>query len=153
MLCKSNSRGVSGLYRRTSRLAHGAAAESPPLPPIGQPDTVALPPMHVTDTGAAAGLWTIDRHDSNPQMADVLAGLDEQDTMLILLCQQLYDGIWDDMLSDLHDRLDGKPHLFEWGPMSDRLEATIRSHIGIIHRLRQVEQTHCVRLTDMIDEP
>ena len=73
--------------------------------------------------------------------------------MLILLCQQLYDGNWDDMLSDLHDRLAGKPHAYEWGPMSDRLEATIRSHIGIIHRLRLVEQAHDVRLTEMMDAP
>jgi hypothetical protein len=92
------------------------------------------------------------RHDVASEVSAFLAGLDEQERMLIVLCRQLYEGQWDDMLQDLQDRLEGRSHVFEWGPPSPRLRTTIADHMAIIHRLRAFERDHGVSLTELVNE-
>ena len=91
-------------------------------------------------------------HDLAPEVSAFLAGLDDQERMLVVLCRQLYEGQWDDMLQDLQDRLEGRGHVFEWGPVSPRLRRTIAEHTAIIQRLRAFEQAHDVMLTELVDE-
>ena len=92
------------------------------------------------------------RQDIQRQASSFLASLHDEEKMLIVLCRQLYQGQWDDMLQDLRDRLEGRPHVFEWGPLSPRLKTTIGEHIEIIHRLRKFEQEHKVNLAELINE-
>lgn len=66
--------------------------------------------------------------------------------MLVLLRDELYEGNWDDFVQDLHDRLTGRPHLFDIQPASIRLQETIRHHLQLIDRLRGLEDRDGINL-------
>ena len=91
------------------------------------------------------------RQEIPPEVSALLTALSDQEKMLIVLCEQLYEGRWDDMLQDLRDRLEGRPHVYEWGPLSPRLKSTITEHVAIISRLRDFEQAHGVNLARLIE--
>lgn len=67
---------------------------------------------------------------------DVGEPLSEDEKMLLALRDELYEGRWDLFERDLEARLNGEPHVFEIGPVSDRLRDTIESHLRIIKALR-----------------
>lgn len=66
--------------------------------------------------------------------------LSDEERMLIRLRDELYEGSWDQFVGDLKARLTGKPHIFEIGPVSDRLKETINNHLRMIGRLQALEQ-------------
>ncbi len=66
-------------------------------------------------------------------------GLSEEEVMLVRLRDELYDGRWDQMRTDLQDRLQGKPYVF-------KLAHRIQDDIERIERLSRFEQKHGVDL-------
>ncbi|KKN84894.1 hypothetical protein LCGC14_0284190 [marine sediment metagenome] len=64
--------------------------------------------------------------------------------MLVVLRQELYDGSWNDMETDLRARLDGRPYIF-------KLAHRIADDLDRIRRLRRFEQSVGADLTDYVD--
>ena len=61
----------------------------------------------------------------------------DEERMLLEIRDQLYGGSWDAFLEDLTARLEDRPHVFEVGPPSPRLEDTIQRHLRLIRRMKQ----------------
>jgi len=72
-----------------------------------------------------------------------VAGLAEEEVMLLRLRDELYDGRWDAMLADLNDRLQGKPYVF-------KLAHRIQDDIERIERLNRFERQANVNLADYL---
>ena len=72
--------------------------------------------------------------------------LADEERMLVLLHKELYDGSWDAMLTDLGNRLEGKPYIF-------KLAHRIRDDIARIEKLKNYEQQHSVNLADFVKRP
>lgn len=70
---------------------------------------------------------------------EFVAGLSEEEIMLLRLRDELYDGRWDAMLADLNDRLQGKPYVF-------KLAHRIQDDIERIERLNRFERQYNVDL-------
>jgi hypothetical protein len=64
--------------------------------------------------------------------------------MLVVLKCRLYGGSWESMLSDLNNRLAGKPYIF-------KLVNRINDDIERIEQLRQFETMHKVELGDYVE--
>ena len=92
---------------------------------------------------ATAGATERATEAQNTLCETFIAQLTQQERMLILLQKELYEGNWDAMLSDLKNRLQGKPYIFK---LVDRIQDDI-SRIG---KLRDFEQKHSVNLTDYV---
>ena len=72
-----------------------------------------------------------------------VAGLTEEEVMLLRLRDELYGGRWDAMLADLNDRLQGKPYVF-------KLAHRIQDDIERIERLNRFERQFNVDLAKYI---
>ena len=72
--------------------------------------------------------------------------LSDEHRMLVVLKVQLYDGKWEPMLDDLHNRLSGKPYVF-------KLANRIQDDIERIEQMRKFEAEHGVDLADYVDLP
>jgi len=72
-----------------------------------------------------------------------VAGLAEEEIMLLRLRDELYDGRWDAMLADLNDRLQGRPYVF-------KLAHRIQDDIERIERLNRFERQTNVNLADYL---
>lgn len=72
--------------------------------------------------------------------------LSQDEKMLILLRDELYDGSWDKMLGDLKDRLRGKPYIF-------KLVNRIQEDIVRIEKLQVYEKKHKVNLANFVKQP
>lgn len=79
-------------------------------------------------------------------VADFVAGLTDEQRMLVILKAQLYGGSWDPMLDDLQNRLDGKPYIF-------KLANRIKDDIERIAKMQEFEQEHHVDLADHVELP
>ena len=65
--------------------------------------------------------------------------MSREEKQLLLLRNELYDGSWDEMETDLSHRLDRKPYIF-------RLMNRIEEDLARIERLRAYEDEHNVDL-------
>ena len=72
-----------------------------------------------------------------------VAGLTNEERMLVVLKRELYEGNWDEMLTDLQARLEGRPYIF-------KLAHRITDDIERIRRLRQFEEACGVDLSDYV---
>jgi|WetSurMetagenome_2_1015567.scaffolds.fasta_scaffold46340_2 hypothetical protein len=72
-----------------------------------------------------------------------VAGLSEEEVMLLRLRDELYGGRWDAMLADLNDRLQGKPFVF-------KLAHRIQDDIERIERLNRFERQYSVDLAKFL---
>jgi len=72
--------------------------------------------------------------------------LHEEERMLILLQKELYEGSWQEMLTDLNNRLEGRPYIF-------KLANRIRDDISRIEKLQAFEQEHNIKLADYVQPP
>jgi len=72
--------------------------------------------------------------------------LSDEERMLVRVRDELYEGSWDQFVADLKARLSGRPHVFEIGPVTDRLTEKINDHLRIIKRLRTIETRSGVNL-------
>ena len=79
-------------------------------------------------------------------VSDYVAGLSDEQRMLVILKKQLYDGSWEPMLEDLQNRLVGKPYIF-------KLANRIKDDIERIEQMREFEKEHNVDLADHIELP
>lgn len=68
--------------------------------------------------------------------------LTDEQRMLIQIRDVLYEGSWDDFLSDLRARAGGRPHVFATVPVSPELQDTISRHIGLIAQMQSWEHQH-----------
>ena len=69
--------------------------------------------------------------------------LTPEERMLVVLREELYGGSWDRMLTDLRDRLRGRPYIF-------KLVNRIQEDIARIEKLQEYEKKHGVNLGDFI---
>lgn len=69
--------------------------------------------------------------------------LTPEERMLVVLREELYGGSWDRMLTDLRDRLRGRPYIF-------KLVNRIQEDIARIEKLQEYEKKHSVNLGDFI---
>lgn len=68
-----------------------------------------------------------------------------EETQLIIIRDELYDGSWDEMRRDLEDRRDGKPFIYK---LINRIEEDLRR----IERLSTYEARHGVDLGEFLEE-
>ncbi len=94
---------------------------------MGEPERTESPPGADVDQRAKA----------------FVAGLAEEEVMLLRLRDELYDGRWDAMLADLNDRLQGKPYVF-------KLAHRIQDDIERIERLNRFERQNNVNLASYL---
>ena len=79
--------------------------------------------------------------DSCPEEVDPSNLTDEQ-RMLVMIRDTLYEGSWSDFTHDLEARRGSEPHVFDIEPASDTLRETIGAHLTQIVRLRSWEEQH-----------
>jgi hypothetical protein len=77
------------------------------------------------------------------EVSDYVDRLSNEHRMLVILKVQLYDGAWELMLSDLKNRLAGKPYIF-------KLVNRINDDIVRIEEMQQFEQEHSIDLADYV---
>lgn len=68
--------------------------------------------------------------------------LTEEQRMLVQIRDTLYEGSWDDFLTDLNARAEGRPHVFALTGASPELKSTIERHVELIEELRGWERKH-----------
>jgi hypothetical protein len=71
-------------------------------------------------------------------------GMSSEETMLVVLKRELYEGSWDEMIADLHARLEHRPYIF-------KLAHRITDDLDRIERLRQFERSAEVDLSDCVE--
>lgn len=73
-----------------------------------------------------------------------VVGMTSEERMLVVLKKELYEGSWDEMLADLHARLNKKLYIF-------KLANRITDDIDRIKQLDKFEQDNNVDLSDYIE--
>ncbi len=66
-----------------------------------------------------------------------------EERTLVVIRDELYGGLWDEMVKDLEARLQAKPYVF-------KLATRIEDDLVRIRRLREFEQHHQVNLKDYV---
>ena len=66
-------------------------------------------------------------------------------TLLLVLKRELYDGQWAPMISDLSNRLEGRPYVFR---LAHRIEDDLRR----IEQMQELEQHYEVDLSQYIEQ-
>jgi hypothetical protein len=72
-----------------------------------------------------------------------VATLSREERMLVVVCRELYDRDWDEMIADMQARLNGKPYIF-------KLATRIEDDLLRIQRLRQLEKELGTELADHV---
>lgn len=67
----------------------------------------------------------------------------QEEKMLVTLRDELYDGQWDEMETDLEERLAGRPYVF-------KLTSRIEDDLARIRRMKAVEDKNDVNLKNHI---
>ncbi len=83
------------------------------------------------------------RFSPSKEHSAILDRLTEQERVLILCNDQLYDGRWDLLLHDLVERLEGRSYVFKLG---DRIHEDIER----VKRLMQIEIDNDIKLSDYV---
>lgn len=79
---------------------------------------------------------------ANARNAHDRPSLSDEQRMLVQIRDTLYEGSWDDFLSDLAARAQGRPHVFALTGASPELKTTIERHVDLIEKLRTWEREH-----------
>jgi hypothetical protein len=61
--------------------------------------------------------------------------------MLLQIRDTLYEGNWEDFVTDLRAQAEGRPHVFDTVPVSDALKATIAHHLELIAAMQDREDS------------
>jgi hypothetical protein len=72
-----------------------------------------------------------------------VATLSREERMLVVVCRELYDRDWDEMVADMQARLNGEPYIF-------KLATRIEDDLLRIQRLRQMEKELGTELADHV---
>lgn len=83
---------------------------------------------------------------NNSEIQAFIAQLSEGERMLILLKKELYEGSWQAMMTDLDNRLNGKPFIF-------KLANRIRDDMERIEKLRNYEKQNNIDLAEYVEPP
>jgi hypothetical protein len=75
---------------------------------------------------------------------DYVKTLSQEQKMLVVLKEQLYNGRWEPMLDDLQNRLAGQPYIF-------KLASRIQDDISRIQELQNFEQQNQINLADFVE--
>lgn len=81
--------------------------------------------------------------DRDRQVGDFVSTMTPEEHMLITLRDELYGGRWDEMETDLRQRLAGRPYVF-------KLASRIEDDLARIRRMRDVENQFQVNLKDYL---
>ena len=79
--------------------------------------------------------------EKEQKVSQFAAGMTPEEKMLVTLRDELYGGRWDEMQTDLEERLAGRPYVF-------KLASRIEDDLTRIRRMRAVEDEHNVNLKD-----
>lgn len=82
--------------------------------------------------------------ESREKTQQFVESLTSEERMLVVLKRELYEGSWDEMVSDLRARLEGRPYIF-------KLAHRIVDDLDRIDRLRQYEHRSGADLSDYIE--
>ena len=85
----------------------------------------------------------MDSNDCKRNIEEFVAGMTPDDKMLVTLRDELYAGRWDEMQTDLQERLAGRPYVF-------KLASRIEDDLGRIRRMRLMEEQCQVNLKDFV---
>lgn len=94
------------------------------------------PDMDSPDSGRTS-------NDCKIKVDEFVAGMTSDDKMLVTLRDELYAGRWDEMQTDLQERLAGRPYVF-------KLASRIEDDLGRIRRMRLIEERCQVNLKDFV---
>lgn len=72
--------------------------------------------------------------------------MSREERLLVVLKRELYEGSWQEMVSDLQARLTGGPYIF-------KLAHRITDDLERIRRLEAFEQEHDLDLADFVQLP
>jgi len=86
----------------------------------------------------------VERKVVSKEICDFVDSLSNEQRMLVVLKKQLYDGSWEPMLDDLHNRLEGKPYIF-------KLANRIQDDIERIEQMMEFEKEHNIDLADYVE--
>jgi len=86
----------------------------------------------------------VERKVVSKEICDFADNLSNEQRMLVVLKKQLYDGSWEPMLDDLHNRLEGKPYIF-------KLANRIQDDIERIEQMMEFEKEHNIDLADYVE--
>ena len=81
--------------------------------------------------------------DRDKLIGEFVANMTPEEKMLVTLRDELYGGRWDEMQTDLQQRLDGRPYVF-------KLASRIEDDLARIRRMRDVEDQCRVNLKDYL---
>jgi hypothetical protein len=81
----------------------------------------------------------------DPAVDEFVANLSPEERTLLVIRDELYAGLWDEMLKDLEARLHAKPYVF-------KLASRIEDDIVRIRKMRDFEQEHDVNLRDLLSD-
>jgi hypothetical protein len=82
--------------------------------------------------------------DASMSPQTVFAKLDAVVQQLIIACQTLYHGSWDDCAEDIRRRQAGQPYLY-------RLKINVDDVLGWLYSLKKYEQTRGERFANLSD--
>ena len=82
--------------------------------------------------------------DAEKKVRRFVEGLTSQERMLVVLKRELYEGDWQEMLADLHARLEGGPYIF-------KLAHRISDDLERIEKLQTFERERKVDLSDYVE--
>jgi len=74
---------------------------------------------------------------------DFVADMTQEEKMLLTLRDELYGGQWDEMQTDLEERLAGRPYVF-------KLASRIEDDLARIRKMRALEREKRVNLKDFV---
>ena len=81
--------------------------------------------------------------DVEKTVRDFVERLSPEEKMLITLRDELYGGNWDEMRTDLEERLAGRPYVF-------KLASRIEDDLARIRKMRAFEEENHVNLRDYL---
>ena len=84
-----------------------------------------------------------DEQDSKGEVVEFVQGLTASERMLVTLRDELYGGRWEEMETDLEQRLGGRPYVF-------KLASRIEDDLARIKKMRAFEEVNQVNLRDLL---
>jgi len=81
--------------------------------------------------------------DPEDNVRRFVESMTNEERMLVVLNRELYEGSWDEMVTDLKARLEGRPYIF-------KLAYRIADDLERIQRLREFEDSAGVKLSDYV---
>lgn len=89
-------------------------------------------------------LVTEEEQQLNSEIREIIQDFTQEERTLIVLREELYDGSWEVMETDLEDRLEGRPYIF-------KLNNRIEDDLARIEKLREIEEEWEIDLSNHID--